>query len=157
MVSCPVSMRRDQMFLAQSSASQDMTYRGDLWNPVTSPRGEDLILPNSALSNLSIYVSTPGQVSKCATTNQDSHSMQRGAVCSPAPLPWLWAAHSAEVFSSCKVCTVLCKSGPWKIKIRLLLKNALLWKKRGQNWFLKILYRQGNKAHPHSLSWSFLV
>lgn len=44
-----------------------------------------------------------------------------------------------------------------KKKIRLLLKNTSLWKKSGQNWLLKIFYRQGNKAHPQSLSWSFLV
>lgn len=157
MVRCPVSMRRYQMLPSQSRGSQDVTYRGHLWNPVTCPRGEDLcpILPNSALSNLSIYVASLGQVSKRATTNQDSYSTQHGAVFSPA----------LTVSSTFSKGILLMESlhssvQKWAFKNKnqtVVMERLIPEKESGQNWLLKIFYRHGNKAHPQSLLWSFLV
>lgn len=153
MVSCHVSLRRYQMWPAQSRAIQDMTHRGHLWNPVTSPRGEDLcpILPNSALSNLSIYVASLGWVLKRATACQDSCSGQHGAVCSPAlivsctcrkGIPLVESLHSSV------------QKWAFKNKNQTILKECLILEEEsGQNWLSKIFYRQGNKAHPQNLSW----
>lgn len=155
MVPCRVSTRMYQILPAQSRAGQDMICRGHLWNPVTSPRGEDVcpILPNSTLSNWSIYAASLGQVSKRATTNQNSCSVQRRL---SAPLPWLRAEHS-RAFFSWKVYTVLCKSGPLKIKIILLLRKALFWKKRvAKTSFWKYFTDRETKPIPRVFHGHFL-
>lgn len=157
MVLCPASTRRYQLLLAQSRGSQDVIYRGHLWNPVTCPRGEVLcpILPNSALSNLSIYVASLGQVSKHATTNQDSYSMQCGAVFSPA-------LTVSSTFSRGVLLREILHSSvqKWAFKNKnhtVVKERLILEEESGQNWLLKIFYRQGNKAHPQSLLCWFLV
>lgn len=120
------------------------------------------ILPNSALSNLSIYVASLGRVLKRATSSQDSCSMQRGAVCSPALIVSSTSSKGIPLVESLHSSV---QKWPFKNKNQVIVKKCLILEEEsGQNsssklWnglcfslikILKILKRGKQSPFPES-------